>query len=157
MLTIILGLGNPSLGDDAIGWRVVDALEARLAEEVKSQVVIERLSVGGISLMEHLAGFERALLVDSIDIPGGKPGDLLRLTLDTLPGTHANSIHDVSLKDALALGQRLGIELPDELIIYAVQIERKLEFSEELSAEVANSIDPAVEAMLAELQKWLIA
>ena len=28
--TLVLGLGNPILGDDGVGWRVLDELQARL-------------------------------------------------------------------------------------------------------------------------------
>jgi hydrogenase maturation protease len=151
MATIILGLGNPCLGDDAIGWRILDALEARLALKTHPGLVFERLSLGGLSLMERLVGYERAILIDSIDLPGARPGELRRLTLDSLPGTHANAAHDATLSDALQMGRKMGVKLPDEITIYAVQIERRLEFSETLTLEVEASIQPAVQAVLCEL------
>jgi hydrogenase maturation protease len=151
MATIVLGLGNPCLGDDAIGWRILDALEARLDEGAKAGLVFERLSLGGLSLMERLAGYDRAILVDSIDIPGARPGELRRLSLDSQPGTHANAAHDASLSDALQMGRKMGVKLPDEIAILAVQIERKLEFSETLTPEVEASIEPAVQTLLVEL------
>ena len=152
MATIVLGLGNPCLGDDAIGWRILEALEARLDEGAKAGLVFERLSLGGLSLMERLVGYERAILIDSIDLPGARPGELRRLSLDSLPGTHANAAHDATLVDALSMGRKLGVSLPDEITIYAVQIERRLDFSESLSPEVEASIEPAVKAILMELK-----
>ena len=152
MATIVLGLGNPCLGDDAIGWRILDALEARLDLRTSPDLVLERLSLGGLSLMERLAGYDRAILIDSIDIPGARPGELRRLSLDSLPGTHANAAHDTSLSDALQLGRKMGVKLPHgEITILAVQIERRLAFSETLTPEVEASIEPAVQALLAEL------
>ena len=148
MATIVLGLGNPCLGDDAIGWRILEALEARLDERAKTGLVFERLSLGGLSLMERLAGYERAILIDSIDLPGARPGELRRLTLDSLPGTHANAAHDATLVEALSMGRKLGVELPHEITIFAVQIERRLDFSETLTPEVEASIEPAVKALL---------
>ena len=155
MATIVLGLGNPCLGDDAVGWRILDALEARLDRRATPGVVCERLSLGGLSLMERLVGYDRAILVDSIDMPGSKPGELRRLALDSLPGTHANAAHDASLADALQLGQKMGVKLPPlgEIIILAVQIERRLEFSETLTPEVEASIEPAVREILIELDQ----
>jgi len=152
MATIVLGLGNPCLGDDAIGWRILDALEARLDLRTSPDLVLERLSLGGLSLMERLAGYDRAILIDSIDTPGARPGELRRLSLDSLPGTHANAAHDTSLSDALQLGRKMGVKLPHgEITILAVQIERRLAFSETLTPEVEASIEPAVQALLAEL------
>jgi hydrogenase maturation protease len=151
MSTIVLGLGNPCLGDDAIGWRILDALETRLGTGHNPDLIFERFSLGGISLMERLVGYDRAILIDSLDTPGGQPGILHRLSLDSLPGTHANASHDASLVDALAMGRKLGVKLPDEIVIYAVQIDRRLEFSETLSPEVEASISPAVKTLVAEL------
>ena len=151
MATIVLGLGNPCLGDDAIGWRILDALEARLDLRTSPDLVLERLSLGGLSLMERLAGYDRAILIDSIDTPGARPGELRRLSLDSLPGTHANAAHDASLSDALKLGKKMGLKLPEDIDILAVQIERRLEFSESLTPEVEASIEPAVQTLLAEL------
>jgi hydrogenase maturation protease len=151
MATIVLGLGNPCLGDDAIGWRILDALEARLDPALHPGLALERLSLGGLSLMERLAGFDRAIIVDSINLPGGRPGELQRLSLESLPGTHANAAHDASLADALQLGRKMGVRLPDEIAILAIQIERRLEFSETLTPEVEASIEPAVQTLLTEL------
>jgi hydrogenase maturation protease len=153
MPSILIGLGNPSLGDDGIGWRILDALEGRLDPQVRAHWDFERLSLGGLSLMEHLIGYDRAILIDSIAEPGSLPGKVRRLTLTCLPGTHANAAHDASFKDAMLLGEKLGVELPQEIIIFAIQIERKLEFSSQLSPEVALSIEPAVETILNELQE----
>jgi Ni,Fe-hydrogenase maturation factor len=60
--TRVIGLGNPILGDDGVGWRVVEAMRGRLDDEA---VDVLCLSVGGVSLMEQLVGCDRALLVDA--------------------------------------------------------------------------------------------
>src|SRR5450830_182476 len=49
--TIVVGLGNPLLGDDGVGWRVADEVEgllraARNAGRSIPAVEIERLGVG---------------------------------------------------------------------------------------------------------------
>ncbi|MGZ6260732.1 MAG: hypothetical protein ACXWN5_07770, partial [Candidatus Limnocylindrales bacterium] len=57
---LVVGLGNPLLGDDAVGWRVVEALEARLETGADHDRVpsleLDRLAVGGLTLMERLVG-----------------------------------------------------------------------------------------------------
>ncbi len=63
--TIVVGLGNPLLGDDGVGWQVVNALAGRLAP-LAPTVELDRLAVGGLGLMERLVGFERAILVDAL-------------------------------------------------------------------------------------------
>ncbi|HVP81089.1 MAG TPA: hydrogenase maturation protease [Thermodesulfobacteriota bacterium] len=152
MHTIVLGLGNPIRSDDGIGCRVVREVERRLSGWVGRNVEIESFYRGGIALMERLIGYEKAILVDSIEDLSGVPGTLRRLTLDDLPkSNHVDSPHDTSFKAALEMGRRLGAELPTEIVIFGVGIVPTSDFSEELSPEVAGSVEPTVRAVLEEI------
>ena len=124
---VVLGLGNPILGDDGVGWRVVEDVERRwrraetlssMVQGPSSVVEFDCVALGGLALMERLIGHDRAVLVDAIQTQGGEPGTIYRLTLDDLPTLHANSTHDTSLKAALTLGRRLGARLPEEIVVY---------------------------------------
>ena len=149
MRTIVLGLGNPILGDDAVGCRVAEALAPRLKD--KADIDVEPFYRGGIALMEQLVGYERAVIVDSIQGLGGEAGTIHRLTLEDLPTLYANSPHDASLKAALELGRSLGAALPSEIIIFAVEIQNQLDFSERLSPAIEASVTRLVERVLAEV------
>jgi hydrogenase maturation protease len=151
--TIVLGLGNPCLGDDGIGWRILDVLETQFKAETRESLTFEHSSLSGLSLMELMIGYERAIVIDSIVTPGEKLGKIRRLKTEDIPGTHANGVHDGSLIEALYLGRKLGVKLPDEIVFYAVQIERNLEFSAELSPAVEASIGPAVKMVLQEISR----
>jgi hydrogenase maturation protease len=153
MRTVVLGLGNPILGDDGIGCRVVEELERRLGGRVGRDVEIEPFYRGGIALMERLIGYEKAILVDSIQGHHGLPGTLVRLTLDHVPTSNVDSSHDASLKTAIEMGRRLGAELPGEIVIFGVEIARQSDFWEGLSAEVEGSVEPTILAVLEELEK----
>ena len=74
--TLIIGLGNPILGDDGAGWRVAQEVRSRLGGLHSEQVDIECLSVGGLGLMEHMIGYRRAIIVDAITTGEGSEGDL---------------------------------------------------------------------------------
>jgi len=164
---LVLGLGNPILRDDGVGWRVVE--EARRiwsdchVEERQfgnaAVVEFDCVALGGLALMERLVGYERVILVDAIctsqsGSSGGHrvPGAVYRLTLDDLPTLHADSAHDASLKAALELGRRLGAKLPDQIIIYAVEAKDIWDFGETLSPEVEASVAVAAEAVLKALE-----
>ena len=167
--TLVLGLGNPILGDDGVGWRVVEAAqeawerradERRMTNDGKassfvfrpsSSVDFDFVSLGGLALMERLVGCDRAILVDAIQTRGGVPGAIYRLTLDDLPTLHADAIHDASLKAALAVGQQLGARLPQEIVIIGVEAVSLWDFSENLSPQVAASVARAAEMVLDEL------
>ena len=56
--TLLVGLGNPILGDDGVGWRVVEAVESQLSG---APVDVAYLSLGGLSLMEHSSGMNEWL------------------------------------------------------------------------------------------------
>jgi len=150
--TLILGLGNPILTDDGIGIHVVREVAARCQRE---DVTFAEASVGGLRLLEIIAGYDRGILVDAIQTPGGKPGDICRLRPDDLRASlHVGSTHDLSLPSTLTLGRGLGMKLPDDeaIVIIAIEVEDVLTFSEECTPAVAAAIPRAVEAVFTELK-----
>jgi hydrogenase maturation protease len=167
--TLVLGLGNPILGDDGVGWRAVEAAQEawqRTADEqltandesISSSVIcplssveFDFVSLGGLALMERLVGCDRAILVDAIQTRDGVPGAIYRLTLDDLPTLHADAVHDASLKAALAVGQQLGARLPKEIVVIGIEAVNLWDFSESLSPQVAASVGRAAEMVLGEL------
>ena len=154
MPVLVLGLGNPILGDDGVGWRVVEEVERRFQSSrtgFPKSVEFDYVSLGGLALMERLIGYERAILVDAIQTPGGRPGDVYRLALDDLPTAHADSAHDASLKAALELGRRLGAALPADIALVAIEAARVFDFGETLSSDVQASVPAAAQAVLAVL------
>jgi len=159
--TAVLGLGNPILRDDGVGWRVVEEVEALFLSNPfrssqaagavnakQTKVDFDRVSLGGLALMERLVGYERVVLVDAIQTRAGTPGAVYRMTLDDLPTMHANAAHDATLKAALELGRRLGASLPTEVNIVAVEAVDVLDFGEELSPAVGAAVPAAVELVL---------
>ena len=149
--TLVLGMGNPILRDDGVGILVAQAAAARCPRD---DVVFVEASVGGMRLLNVLAGYERVIMVDAIKTPDGTPGELYRLYPSDLPASlHANSTHDLSLPGALALGRSLGLALPkdESLVIIGIEVEDVLTFGEECTPAVVEAIPRAVEAVLAEL------
>lgn len=154
--TLVIGLGNPILGDDGVGWRIVEALEARLtdpraadARRAAGPVELDCVAVGGLSLMERLVGYDRVILVDSI-LGSGPPGTV---TVESLAETacrlagHLDSAHDAPLTEALRAGAALGARLPADITVVGVVIQRADTFDERLSPAVAAAVDPAVDAI----------
>ncbi len=155
MKTIVIGLGNPILGDDAIGWRVVEAAQARLAEMGSSlpmaqSIEVDYQALGGISLMERLIGYDRAIVVDALQT-GAPIGTVSYMPIEALPNLsagHTTAVHDTSLQDALTLGRSMGAELPKDVTIVGIEAERVYEFSETLSPQLAAAIPMAVKTIL---------
>ncbi len=149
MKTIIIGLGNPILSDDGVGWRVVEALTPTVHRPPST--VVETASLGGLSLMERLEGYQRAILVDSMETGQSPVGTVSLFPLNELPNaaeSHSASAHDTSLLTALETGRRMGLILPDEVTVIAIEARTVHNFSEELSPEVAAAVPAAVQAVL---------
>jgi len=148
----VLGLGNPILTDDGVGIHVVRAMAAQCQRD---DVTFAEASVGGLRLLDVIAGYERDVLVDAIQTRDGRAGDIHRLHPNDLRASlHSGSTHDLSLTGALALGRGLGLTLPgDEAItILAIEVEDVLTFGEACTPAVAAAIPRAVEVVLAELE-----
>ena len=152
--TLIIGLGNPILTDDAIGWRVAQALREFLDNEpdgLPVPVEISEACVGGLSLAEMMVGYRRAVVIDAIMTRGGVPGTVYCFKLPDLPGTlNTASSHDTNLVTALATLRRFEAMVPadDAIEIVAVEAQEVLSFSEECTPAVEASIPAAVEAVL---------
>ena len=149
--TLILGLGNPLLGDDGVGWRVAEQCATRLAGT--SHVEVDFHAGGGLSLMERLIGYDRAILIYAITT-GEPPGTVRAFRLEALPtlrAGHLTSSHDMTLQNALELGRRMGALVPDPLIVVAVEARVEFDFKEGLSPAVAEAVPRAVELVMRQL------
>ena len=157
MKTLVVGLGNPILGDDGIGWKVAEEVRnhltsapALLLKGEGSKVNVEFLSLGGISLMEHLIGYERAILVDAVT-SDREIGSVIVSNLNHMPAYsafHITSAHDTSLQNALKLGKSMGAKLPKEVIVVGIATDHVYDFSESLSPPVASAVPKATKIVI---------
>jgi hydrogenase maturation protease len=165
MKTLIVGLGNPILGDDGVGWRVAEEVSAQsgiplgdaplpgLSPRSLAPVTIERYSLAGLSLMERLIEYDRVIIIDSLNTGQYKQGEVITFTLDEMADLtygHSASAHDVSLKNALKMGRSMGEALPDDNQVHIVAIEAQhiYDFKEELTPEIAAAVPVATHKVL---------
>lgn len=159
MKTLVVGLGNPILGDDGIGWKVAEevgrtikagsSLTSSSSKGPGDSVEVDCLSVGGLSLMERLVGYDQAILVDALALDGPS-GSVHTFSLDDLPdhAGHAASAHDTSLQNALRLGRSMGAHLPDRVTVVGVAAQPVFDFGEELSPSVEAAVSTAARTVL---------
>jgi len=165
MQMLIVGLGNPILGDDGVGWRVAEAVSAQsgiplgdaplpgLSTRKPDPVTIERYSLAGLSLMERLTGYDHVIIIDSLNTGQRTQGEVVTFTLadmDDLTHGHSASAHDVSLKNALKMGRDMGEPLPEDAHVHIVAIEAQhiYDFKEELTSRIAAAVPVAVRKVL---------
>jgi hydrogenase maturation protease len=155
--TIIIGLGNPILTDDGVGVKVAWLLEELIDLNHHPEITITEASAGGLRLMEEMLDFERVVLIDAyyLNPETTQPGKIHQMSLDDLrlvsPTQHSTSAHDTSLVTALEAAKKAGYQIPDEFIIYAVEVENILDFSETPTPAVAAAIPLVAEMIIKEL------
>lgn len=155
---LVVGLGNPILSDDGIGWRVAAQVRELLQggdKPVGMAVDIKELAVGGLSLAETLIGYRRVIIIDAIMTVNGVPGTVYQLKLADLPDTlNMASAHDTNLTTAMRTLRRYGAKLPaeDAFDIVAVEAQVVLEFSEQCTPEVEASVPEATALVMRLLQ-----
>ena len=151
MKILVLGLGNPLLSDDGVGWRVAEQVREQIADP---NIEIDFHAGGGLSLMERMVGYDRAIIVDAINT-GQKPQgtvDCFRLAdLPNYAQSHLASAHETTLQTALQVGRTMGAALPNDIRIIAIEAQNVYDFSEELSPAVASAVPQAVELVICQL------
>jgi hydrogenase maturation protease len=156
--TLVIGLGNPILGDDGVGWVVAREVEASLGMSANRNVEVDCLALGGLSLMERMVGYQRVILIDSLNTGQRPQGSVITFTLEDLVDLtygHTSAAHDASLKTALDMGRKLGADLPADKDVHVVAIEAQhvYDFKEELSPVIAAAVPVAVQQVLDLLKK----
>jgi hydrogenase maturation protease len=147
--TLVIGLGNPILGDDGVGWRIAETVQSH--PDLPKGIEFDFLAVGGISLMERLIGYDQVILIDAIVTHQHPVGTLHCFKIEDLPSRdigHLGSPHDTSLQDALKMGRELGAELPEDITVIAIETQNVFDFSEELTPQVAAMTLPAAQRVI---------
>jgi len=142
--TVVLGLGNPVLSDDAVGLAVVSALRKLLITVPIPGVDVLASTRAGFELIDLLRDYGRAILVDCLAIPDPQPGRVRRLALDDVAGSsRLVNAHELSVGVAFQLAERMGIPMPSEVEILAIEAAD--------TCTIFEGLTPAVEAVVVPL------
>ncbi|KAA3609458.1 MAG: peptidase M52 [Planctomycetota bacterium] len=153
MKILILGLGNPLLGDDAVGLEVVRRLRERLPSD--PEIVLEENYNGGLELMECMEGFDRVVLIDAA-VTGASPGTISSFPLHDCPIRRGVYSHGMDLATALAVGRAAGAHLPADrhLKILGIEAHDLYDFRLTLSPPVAAAVEAAASWVQQILNRW---
>ena len=144
--TLLLGLGNTLLCDDAVGIHVVRYIAAGGAVP---GVDIKEAEVAGFALLDLLEGYGRAIVVDAVRIRDSHPGEVVILDRIGLgPSLHLVAAHQIDLPAALELGRQLGRPVPGSVTIVGVQVEDDRTCSETCTPAVQAAIPEAARIAL---------
>jgi hydrogenase maturation protease len=152
MKTLVLGLGNEILCDDGVGIYVARELRKALAR--RDDVAVAEASLAGLGLLDLLSGYDKAIVIDAIQTKGGKVGQVYRLNSGDLAATrHTASTHNVNFASALELGKKLGLFLPREIVIFAIEVADVSTFSETCTSEVSKAIPKCADMVIQEINQ----
>lgn len=143
---VVLGVGNLIMGDEGLGVRCVERLEAAAALPAGVTVVDGGTSTN--ELLGDLEGLDLLVIVDAV-VTGGPPGSLIRLEGDRIPSALSNKLspHQHGINDLLAHLQLLG-RAPTRVVLHGA-----------MPARIALGMDlsPEIEAVLPELMARVVA
>ena len=154
--TLLVGMGNPILRDDAVGVRLAREVSARLGASPGLDV-LEECSVGGLGLLDVVAGHDRLIVLDSIKA-GGRPGHWYQFDGTSLRETmNLRNVHDTNLATALELGRRLGMRVPAEraVHVFAVEVLDNQTFDERMTEPVEAGLAECAEEISREVARLL--
>ena len=115
-------------------------------------------SLGGLTLVELMVGFDQVIVLDSIATRGGVPGDWHTFTAEALKQTlNLSNVHDANFATALELARRMGFHVPADadIRVFAVEVEDTLTFDSAMSPSMETAYPVYAEAIFQELVQAL--
>ena len=146
---IIVGFGNSYCGDDGVGPAAARLLHASFGREAR--VDLMELSSSALELIERLAGYDEAIILDAL-VDEDEPVGVVK-PLELVEGRAISSLgcHTAGLGSALALARAMGMQVPSKVKLYGIVIRQPRVFSEILSEELADKLPAIVETVAAAL------
>lgn len=148
--TLILGVGNPLMGDDALGVIAVQMIRTRA--DLPPDVTVFDGGTDGLGLIPVIERYRRVIVVDAVPM-NEPPGTIRRFTWNEVRLVAQDgviSLHHAGLTEALALAEALG-NLPPEVVFYGVQPQNK-EWDDPLSEAVERALPMLLDALIHEVR-----
>lgn len=139
---LVIGLGNPLMGDDGVGIHVIHELKKHHLPE---NVEVMDGGTAGVDLVDLLSTYRETIMIDAIRNENDHLSNIRLFSPDDLiyrKGDGNYSIHDMELTTALSLMKTLNIKIPDITIIGipAVIIAPEVGLSAECSRFVPEAV-----------------
>ncbi len=138
---LVLGVGNPLMGDDGIGVELAHRLQER---DYGPLVHVEEGGTLGMTLLPLLEDADTVILLDAVRT-GALPGTVVTREKEELPRhfSHVISPHEIGMKEVLGAAQLCGT-LPHIITLVGVEA-RHTEFCRPMSAEVREAVPQALD------------
>lgn len=148
MKTLVLGIGNDILSDDGIGPRLADDISS---DFTNPDISFQTLALGGLETLDLIKDYDNVVILDAIRTEWGTPGDVYIYTPSDFKETqYLTNLHDIQFLEAIELGRKLGINIPENIWIIAVEIIQDRVFATEFSQEIRESY-PMIRSKVCEI------
>ncbi len=142
---MLLGLGNPILGDDGVGCSLAELIGEMLGPSRGLEVL--SASVSPVRLVDRISGCSRLIIVDAVSTGRAEPGDLLEIdftcSADLPPTSHHFPVHQIP-EIALAL----GLPCPEIIKVYGIEIVPPREYGDCLSERISELLPSLAENII---------
>ncbi|WJZ01887.1 HyaD/HybD family hydrogenase maturation endopeptidase [Corynebacterium freiburgense] len=160
---IVLGIGNPIMGDDGIGLAIMRRLRAEKVDDLDwvpsrhstaAEDTVEYIDGGtnGMELLPIVQDAEDLIVLDAV--AGDTPGTVVVLEGDQVPRLLQSKLspHQVGLLDLLATAKLLGHE-PRRVAVVGI-VPESAELHVGLSESVIQALPNAVAAVRELMARW---
>lgn len=145
---LVIGYGNPSRGDDGLGWHACRRLRRLLPAERASVMTVHQLTP---ELAEDVSRFDLVIFIDAA-CAGGDPGDRLRHEVDLSAATSDGSGHHCTPEAILAYARALYGRAP--LAVTFGIVGQSFDFSMRLTRRVRDAMEGLVQQVVAEIDAY---
>lgn len=150
MKTLILCLGNGLLGDDGIGILAAGELK----NELGGRADIIATGLHGAALLDIPLGHRKVIVIDAIYMTGFPPGSVIELNLDELRTVMSPSPHYTGLPELILLAEQMQLDFPEEIKIFAVEVDNPYTVGKEMSSPVVRSLGKLIPCVKAYVDWW---
>jgi hydrogenase maturation protease len=148
----ILCLGNELLADDAFGLVVAEELRRRFP-----QMDVVFTTDSGFHLLDNLLEANLICVIDCIQTGNVPPGTLYVLRSSDMKSSFGPSPHYVGLIETLQLARELLLNVPNDVIVLAVEAADCLTIGGKMHDAVKSAVGMVVDLVAELAQNWMPA
>ncbi len=152
--TLLLGLGNDILTDDAIGLLVVRQVQPEFANH--PSIDVRETTEMGLALLDFITGYSAVVIVDAIQTNQAPPGFIHELDPASLKQLTGSSPHFLGVGETLALGRQLGLPMPATVKIYAIEVGDPFTLGTRLTPRLQAALHDIVERVAAVVRRLAV-
>lgn len=108
----------------------------------------------GLALLDHLEGYDRALILDAIATGKCRPGTVLSWGRKDFKDIVSPSPHFSGLPELIQLAERVGMHFPKDMRVLAMEVEDPTVFRESLTPGAAQALPALVSEARRVLAEW---